>query len=292
MSVFRLFILLVGALVPLAAACAGGDGIDEQVAGIVSRTLEQFQPVEVEVDRFPGRLPDDIPVVPPQYPGSALVASFRMVTEDTMVYFIILDTADSAGEVLQYYEGALDEEPFQVDASSSSEELTAIQFSTAEVPDVQGVLATSQSSEGDGRTSIFVSLSSPLEDSSTEEEPFELGASRPLPRNFPEDVTIYPGSTVIGTYYLRSADGSDFLVTLLTLDAQDDVIDYYREQFGTLGWTVADEAAEDFAVSISFQDSPSPRISGILSADLFTDDPDYTRVDIQIRVQAVDEAEQ
>jgi hypothetical protein len=285
-SVLRFLVFLVGALVPLAAACAGGEGTEERVAGIVSRTLEQFQAGSAGVDHFPGRLPDDMPVVPPQYPGSELVASFRTVAEDSVVYFVILDTGDSEVQVFQYYEEALDEEPFQVDVSSSTDELTAVQFSSTEDSDVQGVVAITQSPEGDKRTSIFVSLSAPSDDQPEEEKPFELGASRPLSWNFPEDVPIYPGSTVIGTSYLRSADGRDFLVTLLTLDAQDEVIDYYREQFETLGWTVTDEVDQGFAVSISFEDSASPRISGIISADLFTEDPDYTRMDMQIRVRS------
>ena len=287
MKLVRLLIFFLAlAVLPVAAACAGGDGDNERVAGVVSRMLALGQPAGASVQHFAGRLPDDMPVELPSYPGSTLMASLRQVVSDDAVYFIVLDTADSPDEVLQYYEEAFSEDPWQVEATSSTEELTALQFSKVDDANISGGVAVNQSLEGDGRSSIFMSLEVISGAGEEEEEPFQLGASRPLPRDFPSDIPIYDGSTVIATAHVRSPGNQDFLITFLSQDPQDEVIEYYREEFEARGWSVVDEPSEGFASSISFQDSASPEISGTISADVFAEEGDYTQVDMQLRVSS------
>ena len=285
MKLVRLLIFLTLAVLPVAAACADGDGDNERVAGIVSRILALGQPAGASVQHFAGRLPDDMPVELPPYPGSDLMASLRHVVGDDVVYFIVLDTGDSPDEVLQYYEEVFSDDPWQVEATSSTEELTALQFSKVDDANISGAVAVNQSLEGDGWSSIFISLEVISGAGEEEEEPFQLGASRPLPRDFPSDIPIYEGSTVIGTAYVTSPGNQDFLITFLSRDSQDEVIEYYREEFEARGWSVTDEPGEGFGVSISFQDSASPEISGTIFADLFPEERDYTQVDMQLRVR-------
>jgi hypothetical protein len=282
----RLLIFLSLAVLPVAAACAGGGGDDERLAGIVSRILALGQSTDAEIQHFAGRLPDDMPVEFPLYPASSLVASLREVLDDDVFYFIVLDTGDSPDEVFQYYEQAFSEDPWQVEAASSTEELTALQFSKVDDANISGAVAVNQSLDGDGRSSIFMSLEVVSGAGEEEEEPFQLAASRPLPRDFPSDIPVYEGSTVIGTAYVRSPGNQDFLITFLSEDSQDEVIEYYRQEFEARGWSVTDEPSEDFASYISFQDSASPEISGAISADVFPEASNYTQVGLQLRVSS------
>ena len=295
MKLVRLLIFFLAlAVLPVVAACGGedGDGDNERVAGVVSRILALGQPAGASVQHFAGRLPDDMPVELPSYPGAALMASLRHVVSDDAVYFIVLDTGDSPDDVLQYYEEAFSEDPWQVEAASSTEELTALQFSKVDDANISGAVAVNQSLEGDGRSSIFMSLEVISGAGEEEEEPFQLGASRPLPHDFPSDIPIYDGSTVIATAYVRSPGNQDFLITFLSQDPQDEVIEYYRQEFEDKGWSVADEPGEGFATSISFQDSASPEISGTVSADVFPEEGDYTQVGMQLRLASGREAEE
>ncbi len=293
MKLVRLLIFFLALALLCAAACGGEGGDNERVAGILSRMLALGQPAGASVEHFAGRLPDDMPVeLPAAYPGSTLVASLRQVYEEDVVYFIVLDTADPPPDVLQYYEGVFSEDPWQVEATSSTEELTALQFSKIDDADIAGAVAVNESVEEGGRSSIFVSLEVVSGAGDAQEEPFQLGAGRPLPRDFPSDIPIYDGSTVIATAYVRSPGNQDFLITFLSQDSQDTVIDYYREEFQARGWTVEDEPTESFATSISFQDSASPEISGTVSADVFAEEEDYTQVGIQLRVASGREADE
>jgi hypothetical protein len=290
MKLVRLLIFLALAVLPVAAACGSEGGDNERVAGIVSRMLALGQPAGASVQHFAGRLPDDMPVELPSYPGSTLMASLRYVLGEDAVYFIVLDTVDSPDDVLQYYEGVFSEDPWQVEATSSTEELTALQFSKVDDANMSGAVAVNQSLDGDARSSIFMSLEVLSGAGEEEGEPFQLGASRPLPRDFPSDIPIYEGSTVIATAYVRSSGNQDFLVTFLSQDSQDEVIDYYRKEFEGRGWSVADQSSEEFAVSISFQDSTSPEVSGTVSADVSPEEEDYTQVQMQLRVASGREA--
>src|SRR5690606_13681579 len=88
-------------------------------------------------------------------------------------------------------------------------------------------------------------------------EPFTAGASRSLPVGFPEDVPIYQGaeeSIIYDTYFERGQGGQAFIVTFLTRDSQDDVIEYYRSEFEGRGWVVSDAgvSSTSFALAIEF----------------------------------------
>jgi hypothetical protein len=59
-----------------------------------------------------------------------------------------------------------------------------------------------------------------------------------LPKNFPEDVPVYPGATVMTS--LAQGDGSG-MVTLQTKDPVAQVYDYYAAKFQAGGWQIAGE---------------------------------------------------
>jgi len=138
----------------------------------------------------------------------------------------------------------------------------------------------------EGGNGIVVSVQQVAEASTPEAKPFELGTSRPLPAGFPSDeVPIYPDSTVTDTTWLRSAGGMDFLVAFLTTSAQADIINFYRQDFTSRGFTVTDEpsSGSDFAQTLSFVDAAG-QLQGSVTADVFADDAAYTSVNIQLHL--------
>lgn len=272
--------LLATALSTLAFAGCGGDG--DQTGRIVERLLASGQDQDTQVRTFVGKMPSEMPWDVPRYPGSKILASFVLEQAGQSTYFVMLDSDDAAADVLQFYEGAFDEDPWQVEGFISSSEAMAIQFSKIDDANVSGGLSVDDLSEGGSGVSLSVQL---IEDSGAqEEEPFELEASRPLPSTFPDDVPLYPGATVTDTTWLRSSGAVEFLVTLLTTHAQEDVIEFYRGELADRGFTVVDEAGEGFAVVLSFSEPATGELEGRLTADVFQEDAAYTRVDIQLRV--------
>jgi hypothetical protein len=280
----RLFLAcLLAAGFTLGFAGCGGGG--DQTERIVDRLLTSAQDQNTQVSTFVGKVPPDMPWELPRYAGSKVLASFVLDQAGQSTYFIMLDSDDAAADVLQFYEGAFDEDPWQVEGFISGREAMAIQFSKIDDANVSGGLSVDDLSEGG--SGIALSVQRIDESGAQEPKPFELGASRPLPPNFPSDVPLYPDSTVTDTTWLRSPGGVEFLVTLLTTDAQADVIDFYRGEFADRGFTVADEAGEGSAVVLSFGQPATGGLQGRLTADVFQEDAAYTQVDIQLQVSSV-----
>jgi hypothetical protein len=273
---------LATAVFALAFAGCGGDS--DQTQRIVERLLESGQDQGTQVRTFVGEMPSEMPWDVPRYPGSKILASFVLEESGQSTYFVMLDSDDAADDVLQFYEEAFDEDPWQVEGFISSSEAMAIQFSKIDDANVSGGLSVDGLREGGSGVSLSVQR---IEDSGVQEdEPFELGASRPLPSAFPSDVPLYPGATITDTTWLRSAGAVEFLVTLLTTDAQEDIIEFYRGELADRGFTVADEAGEGFAVVLSFSEATTGELEGRLTADVFQQDAAYTQVDIQLRVSS------
>lgn len=59
-----------------------------------------------------------------------------------------------------------------------------------------------------------------------------------LPQGFPEDVPIYDPATIDMASAMEQAGANVFLVTLLTDDPLQDVIDWHTAEWETRGWTV------------------------------------------------------
>ena len=276
------FAALAVAALALALAACGGGGDDDQTNRIVSRLLTSGQVEDTQVQTFVGEMPADLPWELPRYPGSEVLASFVLEQTGSSAYFIMLDSDDASDEILQFYEGALNEDPWQVEGSTSSTQTMALQFSKVDDANVTGGMAV----DGlpDGGSGIVVSVELVNETNASEEEPFELEASRPLPSNFPSDVPLYPDSTVTETTWLRSPGGVDFLVTFLTTDAQEDVMGFYREDFSGRGFTVTDEESSGFELTLSFTDPATGELAGSMTADTFAEDAAYTQASLQVHV--------
>jgi hypothetical protein len=278
-------------LLTLAAACAADD---DRAAGLIHRLLLAGD-TSGELESFAGRLPDGLPARPPQYPGAEIVLSNRQpaplrenqpATPDAqtprpMLYFIVLDTADGREAVFAYYEEALDQEPWQLDGTFSSEQLDTLEFTYTDDTDISGVVSIASGGE-DGRTSILVSL----QDAGAfvqEEPPFQLGKSLPVPKDFPRDVPVYGGATITDTAFLREPGNESFLLVFLTEDNQSDVIEFYRGEFQDQGWNVLAGAPFGLEEQIDFREE-NLDIQGRLLADRFARDRAYTEVRLQVQV--------
>ncbi len=293
----RLLVLAAALLLPAWAACAGDD--NERTASIIHRLLlAAVTDTSGELESFAGRLPDGLPVEPPQYPDAEVVLSNRQPaplrdsggaldlatpapeTPQPMLYLIVLDTPDGREQVFDFYEQALDEDPWQLEASFSSEQLDTLQFSDVDDADISGVVSIARGGEDD-RTSILISL----QDAGAfrrEEPPFELGESLPLPKEFPSDVPSYEGATVTQTAFFREPGNQSFLLIFLTTDSQDDVIEFYRQEFQKHGWSVLSGAPFGLAERIDFRDERRD-IQGDVLANRFDRDRRYTEVRVQVR---------
>jgi hypothetical protein len=280
-------------LLPALAACASDDG--GRTAGVIHRLLlAAATEGSGTLESFAGRLPDDLPVEPPRYPGADLIMSSRQPAPftDTEVgpeqtvpqptlYFIVFDTADEREDVFAFYEEALDKDPWQLESAFSTGELDTLEFSKVDDADIAGAVSIARGGE-DGRTSILISL----QDAGAfreEAPPFELGASLPVPKELPEDVPLYPGATITSTAFFREPGNESFLVIFLTTDSQDEIVQFYRDQFHERDWSVLEGAPLGLEERIDFRDEGGD-IQGSLLADRFPRDRSYTEVRLQVRV--------
>jgi hypothetical protein len=272
--------LAVAACAPVLVACGGNDG--DNTERVLERLVARGQGQEAQVRAFVGEMPVGLPWEIPIYPASEVLASFVLERPELSAYFVMLDSDSTAAEVLEFYEAALDEDPWQVESFVSAQEVMGLDFSKIDDANVGGGLTVDSLPEGG--SSIAISVQTIREDSALEEEPFKPGASRPLPSQFPSEVPLYPGSTVIEASWLRSPGHVEFLVTLLTKDIQEDVIDFYREELTDQGFVVTDGEGTGLALVLSFTDAAAGDLEGSVTTDIFEEDPAYTRVDIQLLV--------
>lgn len=287
-------------LVLLSSGCGGSEGSDiGQTASLIHRLLQAASSTGTgELQSYVGKLPEGLPVKPPQYPGSTIIVSNRQPaptgagepTPDAsgnipqpMLYLIVLDTADARTKVFSYYEGALEKEPWQLASTFSTEELDTLQFSDASDPDISGVVTIARGGEDD-RTSVLISL----QDAGAFRQqlpPFKLQESLPVPGAFPSDIPVYEGATVTGSAFVRQAGDESLLVIFLTKESEDEVTDFYRNVFQQLGWTVQAGAPLGVEQRFNFQDEAG-EVQGDVLADAFARDPSYTEVRIQVRQKA------
>lgn len=277
------------------SACSSDSGVDdERIAGIIHRLLLAAGTEGSEkLESFPGALPDDLPVDLPIYPGADLLVSNRQPAPFTdfdssssdlpqpLLYFIVIDTSDSREDVYAFYEEALDEDPWQVQSSFSTEQLDTLQFFYVKDIDIGGVVSIA-SGGADGRTSVLISL----QDAGAfveEEPPFQLQPSLALPRAFPPDMPMFDDATITGTAFFREPGLQSFLVVFLTTAGQDDVIEFYREALQGNGWTVQDTAAFGLEGRIDFSDAAGD-IQGDIFANRFPRARQYTEVSVQVQL--------
>jgi hypothetical protein len=222
------------------------------------------------------------------YEDAEVVVSIAIASEEGTGYLIVLSSPDPADEVYAFYNDALDVDPWQVEVGRASDEFTGLRFLRPDNIDVSGDVSLHQS-QLDDRTVIYLSYSdiSQALVPGGASDPFAVGGTRPLPVGFPEDIPIYEGAeptVILDTYFERGQGGRAFIVTFLTKDSQDAVIEYYRQEFEGRGWVVSDAAQSgtSFALGIEFDDGPDQSVSGSITADAFENDPAYTQVDLLV----------
>jgi hypothetical protein len=245
-----------------------------------------------DIESFKKQTPPGWPKDLPAYPGSTLVVSFLIRSDQGNSYFVIYQTGDNPDAVLKYFQDKLDKDPWQVEVAQSSTDFTGVRFSRPDNADVQGDLSVNHS-DLDNRTTIYFSYQDlkPSSQAAPTPKPFKLPVSKDLPPGFPADVPIFAGkspSTVTGTYLQRGGGGTNYLVTFLTKEQQDDVIAYYKSEFGKKGWTVTDSKSKSsgFELAIDFQDGPRQLLQGSIHADTFQDDASYTEVSLLLQVSS------
>jgi hypothetical protein len=275
--------LIVGALVYFVAG--GGDSGGGSAARIVDGLvrLNGSEGMTSYEGELPPEFADDFPIY------GDIVVSIAIASDQGTSYFIVLESGNDASQVYDYYSRELDEGPWQVEFGSTGDEVSGVSFLRPDNPDITGQVSIFRSTL-DGKTAMYVSMEDISQTSvpGTGSTPFVLGASKPLPPGFPNDIPIYKsteGTVVIETGFQRGQGGQLFLVTFLTKDSQDDVIDFYTSEFEKRGWNVNPGVLDtNFALGIDFDDGPTQGITGSVNADSFDEDDDYTRVDLFLQV--------
>jgi hypothetical protein len=280
--------LIVGLLVYAIAGDGGGGG--GNAAGVIDGFVRSGGPDQDAIESFKDREPPGFPEGFPRYSGSDLVVAFAIRSpQQGSFYIVVYNTGAKPQDVFDFYQRELDRDPWQVEGARSREDDMALRFSRPDSADVQGELNIHRS-ELDGRTSVYIYFQdvSRTSQRGVEDRTFVLGASRPLPPGFPNDVPIYGDkkSTIIETIFERGPGATNYLVSLLTKDSQDDVMKFYRDEFEKKGWQVEDSTrgVRGFVLSIDFTDGPLQEIQGTIQADLYEDDATYTRVDLLLQV--------
>ena len=282
--------VIVGILVFVFAGGDGGGG-NGHAPGILETLLVPEQDSNTRVESYEGELPAEFPAEVPIFAAADTVASFTVVTPEGTTYTAIFTTDESAGEVFGYYQDVLDSDPWQIEVGQAGVQITGLRFTRTDNADVSGVIIVSESELEDVTVIrlFYEDVAASLTPGTGPATPPQLGISQPLPPGFPEEtVPVYgaDASTIIDTGFQRAPGGQLFFLTLLTQDSEDDVIAFYREAFEGMNWEVTEATPTDItslAIGIEFADEEDST-TGIVTADLYEDDPAFTRVDIQVQV--------
>jgi len=283
--------LVVGILVYVLAGNDSGGGGSTSGAGILDGFFRLGPSSDGDVTSFKDKLPPDFPKEFPLMSGEKVVASFQIVAKDSTNYFAVLSGPKTPDEIYDYYLGILDKDPWQIEVARAAKDFTGVRFSRPDNPDISGDV-TVHHSDLDNKTVTYVSLEDSSKKQGSSKKPadaFKLSASRELPPGFPNDIPIYKGrgadSVVTDTYFERGQGGKNFIVSFLTKDGQDDVLKFYRDEFGKRGWTVKDgTSGTRFQLSIDFNDASKGEISGSVRTDQFDDDPSYNEISLVLQV--------
>jgi hypothetical protein len=284
--------VIVGAIVFFLVGSGDDDDSPSAAAGIVDGLMRLGQADQANIASYAGEFPPDFATDFPIYEEAEVVVSIAIASEQGTGYLIVMSTPDSTNEVYEFYSAQLDAEPWQIEISRSSDEFTGLRFLRPDNIDISGDVSLHRSELGD-RTVIYLSYSDisqailPGGDTT----PFSIGPTRSLPIGFPGDVPIYQGaeeSVILDTYLERGQGGRAFVVTFLTRDSQDDVINFYRDEFEGMGWVVSDAgvSSTSFALAIEFDNGPEQTVSGTITADSFEADPAYTQVDLLVTTRS------
>ena len=85
-----------------------------------------------------------------------------------------------------------------------------------------------------------------------------------LPKNYPSDIPVYPGSEVM---YSVVKDGQGSNVTLRSADGQQQVVSYYESQLAEKGWSKTRDQATYFNSGIGFAEKPLRNLALIVTSE-------------------------
>lgn len=283
------FLLCSLLVVTLAAGLAatygcGGGGSDKKAESVIKKFLEVGQnpgtTSEVFLDKLPPGLPDGLP----EYPGSKLVGSTMTTGGGTEVLGVLREAGDPVDKVYMFYEQAVDTSPWQIALSTSPSNVAALQFTSTNDPNMAGALVIQPSGDNGGDSVIYLSVQMVSPEAGTT-EPFKLEPSKPLPHDWPAQVPIYPNATITDTGWGRSQGSIEWQISFLAVTTAKDIIDFYRTELTSTGWSVTDEAPQGEASVLSIENIQATETwSGGISAQTFAQDPTYAQATIQLRI--------
>lgn len=85
-----------------------------------------------------------------------------------------------------------------------------------------------------------------------------------LPKNYPSDIPVYPGSEVM---YSVVKDGQGSNVTLSSSDSQQQVVSYYESQLAEKGWSKTRDQTAYFNSGIGFAEKSSRNLALIVTSE-------------------------
>ena len=74
-----------------------------------------------------------------------------------------------------------------------------------------------------------------------------------LPENMPQDVPVYPGATVAGSWQVTEEEGGGLTLNLQTEDEVEKVVAFYKERLPEEGWEIKSEFQNEGAVVITVE---------------------------------------
>jgi hypothetical protein len=281
--------VIVGFVVYFVAGGDDGGGRDRSAA-VIDGFVHSSGPNDADIKSYKGQVPPGFPKDFPLYSGAKPVSSFLVASDEGRQYFAIFSTSAPPEKVYDYYIGAMDKDPWQVQVAASGAEFTGMRFTNPSNPDVEGEVAVYKS-DLDADTHIYVTFQDESADARRAEKPktdFKLGESYALPSGFPSDVPLYDKSgkpIVIETYFERSPGVTEYSASFLTKGSQGDVIRFYEDELKKKGWEIREppsQSSRDFALARAFTDNK--QIQGTVSVDTFEKDSAYQKVDLFVEV--------
>jgi hypothetical protein len=283
-------ILFLGVLAlgsALAWGCGGGSngGAESALAKLLQIGQSPGTTNEVLIGKLPPGLPDGLP----EYPGSKLIGSTVTTSSGAQGLGVLRETGDPVDKVFAFYEQALDTDPWEIQISSFPAETAGVQFVNISDSNMAGAVVIQPPTDGDGSL-IFTSIQKPVDAPTS--EPFKLEPSKPLPRDWPSQVSLYPNATITGTAWGRTAGASEWQISFLAQTTPTDIIDFYRTELSNAGFVVTDEPPQGEAPVLSFKNELTAETwSGAVSAQTFADDPTYAQGTVQVSISAATAAQ-
>jgi len=280
-------LLIVALMAGLAAAagCGGGGGSDQEAESAIAKLLKVGQSPGTTNQVFVGELPPDLPSGLPEYPGSSLVGSTITTSDAAKTLSVLRETGDPVDKVYAFYEQALDTDPWEIQISSFPAKSAGLQFVNINDANMAGAVIIQSSGDDEGDCLIFVSIQTASGTATS--EPFELEPSKPLPRDWPAQVPIYPNATITGTAWGRAEGASEWQISFLAQTTPTDVIDFYRTELTNASFVVTDEAPQNEVSVLSFKNELTAETwNGAVSAQTFADDPSYAQGTVQLSISS------